>query len=48
MIWVYIALTRTPSIDCYWVGVVPKVWDLGCVAAGAHSEYGHCVAVPGP
>ena len=25
MIWLYIALNRTPSIDCYWVGAVPKV-----------------------
>ena len=21
----YIALHRTPNIDCYWVGAVPKV-----------------------
>ena len=25
IIWLYIALTRTPNIDCYWVGAVPKV-----------------------
>ena len=25
----YIALNRTPNMDCYWVGAVPKVWDLG-------------------
>ena len=24
-IWFYIALNRTPNIDCYWVGAVPKV-----------------------
>ena len=24
-IWLYIALNRTPSIDCYWVGAVLKV-----------------------
>ena len=23
-IWLYIALNRTPNIDCYWVGAVPK------------------------
>ena len=26
IIWLYIALNRTPSVDCYWgVGAVPKV-----------------------
>ena len=25
MISLYIALNRTPNIDCYWVGAVPKV-----------------------
>ena len=25
IMWLYIALKRTPSIDCYWVGAVPKV-----------------------
>ena len=25
IIWLYIALNRTPKIDCYWVGAVPKV-----------------------
>ena len=25
VIWLYIALNRTPNIDCYWVGAVPKV-----------------------
>ena len=25
IIWWYIALNRTPNIDCYWVGAVPKV-----------------------
>ena len=24
-VWLYIALNRTPNIDCYWVGAVPKV-----------------------
>ena len=24
IIWLYIALNRTPNIDCYWVGAVPK------------------------
>ena len=24
-IWLYIALNRTPNIDCYWVGAAPKV-----------------------
>ena len=28
IIWLYIALNRTPNIDCYWVGAVPKVCDL--------------------
>ena len=26
IIWLYIALNRTPNIDCYWVGAVPKVY----------------------
>ena len=25
IIWLHIALNRTPNIDCYWVGAVPKV-----------------------
>ena len=25
IIWLYIALKRTPNIDCYWVGAVPKL-----------------------
>ena len=25
IIWLYIAFNRTPNIDCYWVGAVPKV-----------------------
>ena len=25
ILWLYIALNGTPSIDCYWVGAVPKV-----------------------
>ena len=25
IIWLYIALNRTPNIDCYWVGAVRKV-----------------------
>ena len=30
IIWLYIALNGNPSIDCYWVGPVPKVefWFL--------------------
>ena len=24
LIWLYIALNRTPNIDCYWVGAVPN------------------------
>ena len=24
-IWLYIALNRTPNMDCYWMGAVPKV-----------------------
>ena len=38
-IYIYVALNRTPNIDCYWVGAVPKgcrykgyslgtAWDL--------------------
>ena len=23
IIWLYLALNRTPNIDCYWVGAVP-------------------------
>ena len=30
IIWLYIALTRTPNIDCYWVGAVPNLNPLGC------------------
>ena len=25
VIWLYIALNRTPNKDCYWGGAVPKV-----------------------
>ena len=25
IIWLFIALNRTPNIDCYWVGAVPKL-----------------------
>ena len=25
IIWLYIGLTRTPNIICYWVGAVPKI-----------------------
>ena len=25
LIWLYIALRRTPNIDCYWEGALPKV-----------------------
>ena len=25
LIWLYIALNMTPSIDCYWVEAVPKL-----------------------
>ena len=31
IIWLYIALNRTPNIDCYWVGAVPNIngiWAL--------------------
>ena len=27
MIWLYIARNRTPNIDCYWVGAVPKIHE---------------------
>ena len=40
MLWLYIA--RTPNIDCYWVGAVPKVQGLGCrvdLAGGGLSKY---------
>ena len=26
IIWLYIALDRTPNIDCYWVGAAPKFY----------------------
>ena len=26
ILWLYIALNRTPKLNCYWVGAVPKVW----------------------
>ena len=29
----YIALSRTPDIDCYWVGAVPKVEGCGTVCS---------------
>ena len=29
IIWLYIALNRTPNIDSYWVGAVPKIQGLG-------------------
>ena len=25
IVWLYIALNRTPNIDCYWVGAVPNL-----------------------
>ena len=25
LIWLYMALNRTPNIDCYWVEAVPKL-----------------------
>ena len=25
ILWSYIALNRTPSVNCYWEGAVPKV-----------------------
>ena len=28
IIGLYIALNRTPNIDCYWVGAVPNLWLL--------------------
>ena len=43
IIGLYIALNRTPNIDCYWVGAVPKNYHKsrskmikvsGCQAAG--------------
>ena len=37
IIWLHIALNRTPYIDCYWVGAVPKV----CLAwVGSHDSSG--------
>ena len=40
---IYIALNRTPNIDCYWVGAVPKfgvrsgevVIDCNCSAVSS-------------
>ena len=29
IMWLYIALNRTPNIDCYWVGAVPKFEVFG-------------------
>ena len=29
IIWLYTALNRTPNIDCYWVGAVPKLITWG-------------------
>ena len=26
IIWLYIALNRSPNIDCYWEGAVPKTY----------------------
>ena len=30
IIWLYIALNRTPNIDCYWVGAVPNAYTTTC------------------
>ena len=26
LLWLYTALSRTPNIDCYWVGAVPNIY----------------------
>ena len=37
IIWLYIALNRTPKIDCYWVRAVPKTCSfLGPKKAPTH------------
>ena len=35
LIWLYIALNRTPYIDCYWVGAVPNFITLNPKASGS-------------
>ena len=35
--WLYIALNRTPNIDCYWLGPVPNVrCSLVCTSTHTH------------
>ena len=39
IIWLYMALNRTPNIDCYWVETVPKSYHnlvLGVPSIGYH------------
>ena len=42
IIWLYIALNRTPNIDCYWVGAVPKLWDSIGLSPVFTSPYQGC------
>ena len=35
IIWLYVALHRTPNVDCYWVGAVPKVEGSGLAFRGS-------------
>ena len=30
IVWLYIALNKTPNIDCYWGGQYPKFGDGPC------------------
>ena len=38
IIWLYIALNRTPNIDCYWVGAVPKLYNNSALKALNQSQ----------
>ena len=52
IIWLYIALNRTPNIDRYWVGAVPKVSGLRCRVAAKPAKVllsvakGSCTLIP--
>ena len=34
ILWLCIALNRTPNIDCYWVGAIPNVGTITCDYGG--------------
>ena len=44
-IWLYIALKRTPTIDCYWVGAVPNL-NPKEVSVTLRSRISDCTRLP--